>query len=78
MSERMNEGKIPLGSYHKCPICGKRFFTSSPGEYVYKRNVKTEYGSTIWFYCSWTCLRKWDEDHEPKPKRNYSARRNKK
>lgn len=72
--ERLNM-KVPLGSWHICPVCNKKFFTSSPGEWVFRRAAKTSYGSTTVFFCKWSHLRKWDADHEQKLKRNYGRRK---
>lgn len=72
--ERMNM-KAPLGSWHICPICNKKFFTSNPGEWVFKRPAKSPSGSTTVFFCKWSHLRAWDADHEQKLKRNYGRRK---
>ena len=48
-----------------CPVCGKRHYPCDLDDYVYKRIVKTPKKETLTLYfCSWTCLRKWDKDEE--------------
>lgn len=47
-----------LESEKKCPICGKTFIARQ--EYVYKRIGKNKMN----YMCSWTCLNKWDEEHD--------------
>ena len=55
---------INSGTWHVCPVCGKRFFTTSPGEYVYKRPTKTESGATMAYFCKWPHLRQWERELE--------------
>lgn len=38
--------------FKKCALCGEKFFVPDYGLYVYRRGEK--------FFCSWTCLRKFD------------------
>lgn len=42
----------------KCPICGKEFYPS--GRWAYKKLGK--------YFCSWSCLRKWEKANEEKTK----------
>ena len=46
----------------KCLECGKKFIVQSVDDYVYKRwcNGQDRY------FCSWSCVRKWDAEREPK------------
>ena len=50
-----------------CGQCGKRFHC--PKKSSYRRTGGSNY---LWF-CSWSCLRKWDEEHNQKDKNARSA-----
>lgn len=59
------------GAFRTCPVCQKQFFVADLGGWAYKRylsrtkknpNAKNE---LTWF-CTWSCLRKWDAEHEDK------------
>ena len=42
----------------KCRVCGKHFIAYA--DYVYKRNTK----NTLYYFCSWHCMREYDSDHK--------------
>ena len=64
-TERVNSG------YHDCPNCGKTKFVGCPGEWGYKRIVVDGKSTTIGFFCSWSCYRKWEKEHPLKKTRIY-------
>lgn len=41
----------------KCPICGKIFGVLDADKWAYKD------GKPMKYFCSWTCLRKWQKEH---------------
>lgn len=41
----------------KCPICGKVFGVLDADKWAYKD------GKPMKYFCSWTCLRKWQKEH---------------
>ena len=43
----------------KCSECGKDF--ESHTEYVYKRNRKGRKKAAYDYFCSYSCMRKWDK-----------------
>ena len=45
---------------HDCQQCGKQFIPTSM--WVYKRTK----GNVIKYFCSWHCLKEWDEAHVKK------------
>ena len=47
----------------ECPICKKDFFCTNQGMWVYK--ITDESGK--YTFCSWTCMRKYEREHESKP-----------
>ena len=54
MNEQM--GYVQRRYDEKCPICGKTF-AYYPSEHVYKRGK----GRETLYFCSWTCMRKYDK-----------------
>lgn len=48
--------------YRKCEICGKQFPVSYPDLYTYKRRKNRD--SRIRWFCSYSCLRKYDKQNE--------------
>ena len=47
-----------------CPICGKKF-------YPLPEHVYTRYRNGEWLkFCSWTCFRKDEKDHEVRKETN--------
>lgn len=46
----------------KCAECGKMFYMPDPGCWVYKRIYKDR----LKHFCSYHCMRKWENDHERK------------
>lgn len=55
-----------LGREKKCHLCGKRFLGSEDA-WRFKR---TQQGiSHILYFCSWSCIRKWDAEMEAKRKK---------
>lgn len=59
------------GSWHECPNCGKEKYIQHPGDWVYKRIVVDGKSTTIGFFCSWSCYRKWEKEHPLKKTRIY-------
>jgi len=59
------------GSWHSCPNCGKEKYIPHPGDWVYKRIVVDGKSTTIGFFCSWSCYRKWEKEHPLKKTRIY-------
>lgn len=49
---------------HKCPVCDKVFLITDVSQWVYKRID----GSSPKYFCSWTCMRKYDKKMEIKRK----------
>lgn len=43
----------------QCSVCERMFIVPDPSAWAYKRKP----GSTTLYFCSWTCLRKWDKEH---------------
>ena len=58
----MNGPMFHYGAYKKCPTCGKQFFVPLLDDWAYRRYGKGAVHDRI-YICSWSCLRKWDEDH---------------
>lgn len=46
-----------MGYGIRCHRCGKLFYVGDAGEYVFKRYRAPHH----YYFCSWTCLRKFDE-----------------
>lgn len=57
------------GGYKKCPNCGKVFYVTDPGLWVYKHEGHLRGEDKVAYLCSWHCLR----EHE----KAYAARRDK-
>ena len=55
------------GAYKNCPTCGKQFFIPYLDDWAYRRYKKGAIHDRI-YICSWSCLRKWDAEHEDKRK----------
>lgn len=43
-----------------CPECGKEFYCTNLGDWVYKRTGDFP----VKIFCSWTCMRKFDKRQE--------------
>lgn len=55
---------LGTGVYKVCPVCGKVFFVE-PEYWVYKRETRHDtHHEKRYFMCSWSCLRKFDTQHE--------------
>ena len=54
----------------KCAICGKPFDPPVLGEWAYKK-YRSPGGSAIFHFCSWGCLRKYENGAEIRP--NYQV-----
>ena len=61
--------KIDATSYmvytgKQCPVCGKDFWLSDASMWSYKkpRRGKNKSMHPLYF-CSWTCMRKWEKDN---------------
>ncbi len=52
---------VRCGAYHKCAVCGKRFFVRFPDDWIYRRNK--QHAKTRLYMCSWHCLREYDSTH---------------
>jgi len=69
-----------LGDIRECPICGKEFVCPVFDDWVYQRNPTTGTGknakSIRLIFCSWSCLRAWDKEHEADLDRRRKKRRN--
>lgn len=61
--------KLFVGYAHVCPTCGKTFWVMHPTEWVYKRYRRRKDDVTTMFFCSWSCLRKFDKSREEKQKK---------
>ena len=61
------------GSWHVCPTCHEKKYISHPGEYAFKKHIMLKGHSVLAFFCSWSCLRKWEKEH-PEKKRSYARR----
>ena len=45
-----------------CPVCGKSFICKEPNKWTYRK-----YGdSKRNYFCSWKCMRKWEEERKKK------------
>ena len=53
-----------------CAICGKPFYPPVLGEWAYKK-YRSPGGSAIFYFCSWGCLRKYENGAEIRP--NYQV-----
>lgn len=60
--ERTRWEDIPL---YVCRVCGKKFFTSNPAVWTYRRQDKNNH--VVWF-CGWNCMRTYEKTHPPKLK----------
>lgn len=52
-----------LGSFHKCPICKKKFWVPVASDWVYVRYPKS---ASRRMFCSWKCVREYDRQREEK------------
>lgn len=48
-----------------CEQCGKLFVKGLVIDWAYKKVVKKKWTRTLWF-CSWSCMRKWEKEHKKK------------
>ena len=48
-----------MGRVRKCAQCKKEFIIQTD-EYAYKKYLK----SFVRYFCSWSCMRKWEKNHE--------------
>ena len=51
--------KALLNKTRKCAQCSKLFYMETGG-WAYKK----EYKKTLKHFCSWSCMRKWEKNHE--------------
>lgn len=58
------EERVMGKTLRKCKVCGEKFYASD--EYVYK--IRKCAGGTYWWFCSWTCKRKFERETEAKRK----------
>ncbi len=49
---------------HRCPWCGKTFYTGSVADWGYKLRDHSKAGSPTVFFCSYSCISKWRKEHE--------------
>lgn len=49
----------------KCETCGKEIY-SIPETWAYKRLIRKKRGAdpTLFVFCSWHCMRKWEKEVE--------------
>ena len=47
-----------------CPVCGKLHYPPDLNSYAYKRVVKRGRETLTLYFCKWSCLRKWEKEHE--------------
>lgn len=68
---------VSAGVWKDCPECGKPFPVGDVGNYAYKRYVSDNSVSHIAYFCSWSCLRKFDKryEEEKKKKKSEAAKR---
>lgn len=52
------------GAYETCPVCGNDRFVLDCDTWVYQRWVKVGEKSARRYFCSWTCMRKYDKQHD--------------
>lgn len=52
------------GAWKKCYYCGKMFFVNDMDKWVYKRYSRADENSARIYFHTWSCLRKFDEEHE--------------
>lgn len=52
------------GAYETCPVCGHDRFIPDCETWVYQRWVKVGEKSARRYFCSWTCMRKYDKQHD--------------
>ena len=50
------------GCWHTCPICGREFFAKS--EWLYRKTERMT--NRRIYYCSWKCVRIFEEREEKK------------
>ena len=50
-----------------CPVCGTIHYPPDLTTYVYKRVFNDGKQVLTLYFCKWSCLRKWEKDHEKKP-----------
>lgn len=43
-----------------CPVCGKEKYIANAEDWTYKRKKYFANTSALHYFCSWTCLRKYD------------------
>ena len=55
----------------KCAICGKPFYPPVLGEWAYKKFRHPGHGTAMYYFCSWSCLRKFEKGAEIRP--NYQV-----
>jgi len=53
-----------LNGFRECECCGKRFYIESLQDYVYKRTVQRKNTMVNLWFCSWTCLRRWEKERK--------------
>ena len=53
------------GGYYVCAECGKKFYITNPGEYVYKLPSTTKGGGSLAYFCRWDHLRAWEKKNRP-------------
>ncbi len=52
-----------FGKTHTCKQCGKSFYIGMQQQWAYKR---FNYLNKTTYFCSYSCMRKWDEKHPRK------------
>jgi hypothetical protein len=61
---------LQIGSMKVCKTCGKEFNVLVEQDWVYKRSHEHTAGGYRDYFCSWSCLRKYDQEREGKKKKS--------
>ena len=64
-------GDPMTGYWHRCPLCGTEFYARA--EWVYKRGYRNHKPV---YYCSYTCVTRYDREEEEKKQKRKEARKN--
>lgn len=59
--QKLNKGEWEGGLVRfECPICGKMFYITSLGDWVFKRRIKQK-ATALLYLCSYGCSRRHDQ-----------------
>lgn len=56
----------PIEAHSKCHTCGKTFYIPDKNQYVYKRDEVKDGRFLREYFCSWSCLCKYDKEYTDK------------